>query len=218
MGNPYEESQDIDISTMTVFCFDPPTTCDQEAAVIRAFFYNKLYFKFNQLVFTPYTPEQVKARKKQIKEAEKREAQIQKGATWINNTLNNKNGSCSEIDPSIIHILKSYYLFNNNFDSHVLAKSIIKKSSINSPDQLFNVFVNAGIWDKNENVNLLAMQIPTVFSQEVLEQEKKLASNLMNFFEDPLRQVLTHIPLISIDGQSSLDFDDAISLENTESG
>jgi exoribonuclease-2 len=214
----HEESQDIDIPTMTVFCFDPPLTCDHEAAVIRAFFHDRLYFKFNQMVFTPYTPEQVIAKKRQIKEAEKRGLQIQKGAAWIDDVLGNKNGSSTQVDQTIIHILKSYYLFNNNFDSHVLAKNIIKKSSINSPEQLFNVFVNAGIWDKNENINLLAMQIPTVFSREVLEQEKKLASTLMNFFDDPLRQDLTNIPLITIDGQSTLDFDDAISLENTETG
>jgi len=213
-----EETGDIDISTMTLFCFDPPLTSDNEAAVIRAFFYNKLYFKFNKTIFIPYTPEQVKARKRQIKEAEKRELQIQRGALWINNILNNKNGSSTEVDKDIIHILKSYYLFNNNFDSHLVAKNIIKKSSINSPEQLFNIFVAAGIWDQNENINLLAMQIPTIFSKEVLEHEKKLTAVQTNFFKDPLRQDLTDLPLITIDGQSTLDFDDAISLENTENG
>ncbi|MCK5101049.1 MAG: RNB domain-containing ribonuclease, partial [Desulfobacteraceae bacterium] len=113
---------------------------------------------------------------------------------------------------------KSYYLFNNDFTSHLVAKNIIKKSSINSPEQLFNVFVKAGIWDQNENINLMAMQIPTHFSKDVLEQEKKLASSQTNFFDDPLRQDLTDVPLITIDGQSTLDFDDAISLENTDTG
>ena len=213
-----QETGDIDISTMTLFCFDPPLTSDNEAAVIRAFFYDKLYFKFNKTFFIPYTPEQIKARKRQIKEAEKKELQIQRGALWIDNVLNNKNGSSIEVDKDIIHILKSYYLFNNNFDSHLVAKNIIKKSSINSPEQLFNIFVAAGIWDQNENINLLAMQIPTVFSKEVLDHEKKLTAVQTNFFKDPLRQDLTDLPLITIDGQSTLDFDDAISLENTENG
>ena len=74
----HEESEDIDIETMTVFCFDPPVTSDHEAAVIRAFFYDRLYFKFNKTLFIPFTPEQVKAKKRQIQEAEKREIQIQK--------------------------------------------------------------------------------------------------------------------------------------------
>ncbi|WP_457553209.1 ribonuclease catalytic domain-containing protein, partial [Desulfobacula sp.] len=213
-----EEPEDIDISTMTLFCFDPPLTSDHEAAVIRAFFYDRLYFKFNQMLFTPYTAQQVKAKKKLTKETEKKELQIQKGAVWIDDVLNNKNGRSTEVDQKIIQILKSYYLFNNNSASHLLAKNIIKKSSINSPEQLFNVFVKAGIWDQNENINLLIMQIPTVFSRDVLEQEKKLASTQINFFDDPLRQDLTDIPLITIDGQSTLDFDDAISLVNTETG
>ncbi len=214
----HEESEDIDISTMTLFCFDPPLTCDHEAAVIRAFFHDRLYFKFNKMIFTPYTPRQVEAKKKQIKEAEKKEIMIRKGAAWINDVLNNKNGSNAGVDQNIIDILKSYYLFNNNSDSYLTAKHIIKKSPLNSPEQLFNVFVKAGIWDQNINTDLLARQIPTVFSRNVMEQEKKLALTRMDFFDDPLRKDLTDIPLITIDGQSTLDFDDAISLENTESG
>ncbi len=213
-----EESGDIDISTMTLFCFDPPLTSDNEAAVIRAFFYDRMYFKFNKTFFIPYTSEQVNAKKRQIKEADKKEMLIQRGAAWIDEVLNNKNGSSSEIDQDIVHILKSYYLFNNNFDSHLVARNIIKKSSINSPEQLFNIFVQSGIWDQNENINLLALQIPTVFSRDVLEHEKQLTGAQNNFFNDPLRQDLTDIPLITIDGQSTLDFDDAISLENTENG
>ena len=177
----YEESEDIDIPTMTLFCFDPPLTSDHEAAVIRAFFYDKLYFKFNKIIFTPYTPELVKAKKRQIKDAAKRELQIQKGAEWINDALNNKNESSSDVDQNIINILKSYYLFNNDFTSHLVAKNIIKKSSINSPEQLFNVFVKAGIWDQNENINLLAMQIPTHFSKDVLEQEKNWQALRLTF-------------------------------------
>jgi exoribonuclease-2 len=214
----HEESEDIDLETMTFFCFDPPITSDHEAAVIRAFFSDRLYFKFNKIFFIPFTPKQVKAKKRQIKEDEKRQIQVQKGAAWINDILNSKNGSDTPVDQDIIDILKSYYLFNNDSDSAGIAKNIIKNSPLNSPEQLFNVFVKAGIWDQNENTNLLSKQIPTNFSSDVLEQEKKLAEAQTNFLDDPLRKDLTDIPLITIDGQSTLDFDDAISLENTETG
>ena len=214
----HEESEDIDIPTMTLFCFDPPLTCDHEAAVIRAFFYDRFFFKFNKIIFAPYTTEQVENKKRQVQEDAKREIMIQKGAAWINDVINNKNGSNTAIDQDIINILKSYYLFDNNSDSCVIAKNIIKKSPLNSSEQLFNVFVKAGIWDQNKNTDLLVMQIPTHFSRDVLEQEKKITNTQVNFFDDPLRKDLTNIPLITIDGQSTLDFDDAISLENTETG
>jgi exoribonuclease-2 len=214
----HEEDGDIDIQTMTLFCFDPPLTSDHEAAVIRAFFHDRLYFKFNKIWFTACTPEQVKAKKRQIKEAEKREILIQKGAAWISDVLNNKNGSSTPFDPDIIDILKSYYLFNNNSDSFIVAREIVRKSALNSPEQLFNVFVKAGIWDQHTNIDLLTLQIPTVFSRDVLEQGKKLIGTQINFFDDPQRKDLTDTHLITIDGQSTLDFDDAISLENTDTG
>ncbi|MCF8136999.1 MAG: ribonuclease II, partial [Desulfotignum sp.] len=62
----HEESENIDLPAMTVFCFDPPLCSDHEAAVIRAVFYDRLYFKFNQNCFSPFTPAQVDAKKRQI--------------------------------------------------------------------------------------------------------------------------------------------------------
>ncbi len=67
----HEESEEIELPAMTIFCFDPPLGCDHEAAVIRAVFNDRLYFKFNQNCFSPFTPEQVDAKKRQIREAEK---------------------------------------------------------------------------------------------------------------------------------------------------
>jgi exoribonuclease-2 len=214
----HEESEDIDLATMTLFCFDPPLTCDHEAAVIRAFFTDRLYFKYNQMIFTPYSIKQVEAKKRQIKEDKRREIIINEGAAWINNVLDNRNGSNTDIDKRILKILQSYYLYGTDSGSYQTARNIIKNSPLNSPEQLFNVFVKAGIWDQNMNVTILSMQIPTQFSQEVLDYGKKLTDTRTNFFDDPLRQDLTNIPLITIDGQSTLDFDDAISLENTETG
>ena len=214
----HEESEDIELSTMTLFCFDPPLTPDHEAAVIRAFFHDRLYFKFSQMIFAPYSAEQVEGKKRQLKEAEKKERRIQDGAAWINDILNRKNGSSTAIDEATIDILKSFYLFGNDSEHAQTAKQIIKKSSLHSTEQLFHIFVKAGIWHQDENIHLLSLKIPTVFSSNVLEQEQSLITNPIHFSDDPLRKDLTHIPLITIDGQSTLDFDDAISLENTETG
>lgn len=214
----HEENEDIELSTMTLFCFDPPLTSDHEAAVIRAFFHDRLYFKFNHTIFAPYSAEQVEGKKRQIIEAEKKERQIQTGAAWINEIINQKNGSASVADEAVVEMLKSYYLFGNDSDHAQMAKQIVKRSGLHSPDQLFNIFIKSGIWHQDENIHLLSLKIPTVFSKDVLSKEEMLISQPVDFLSDPLRRDLTHIPLITIDGQSTLDFDDAISLENTETG
>ena len=79
----HEEDEEIDIPTMTYFCFDPPVSSDDEAAVLRAFFHDRLYFKFGKTGFRPYTPEQQEHKKKQEMEALRKERLIEKGGLWI---------------------------------------------------------------------------------------------------------------------------------------
>ncbi|MCF6246813.1 MAG: RNB domain-containing ribonuclease [Desulfobacula sp.] len=214
----HEEAEEIDISAMTCFCFDPPLTSDHEAAVIRAFLKDRLYFKFNRMMFRPYTPEQIKGKKRQAKEAEKKEILIKNGLEWILSLINNKNEGSSKVDNKTINILKNYFLFGTDSNTSHIAKAIIKQSPLNSVEQLFPLFVKSGVWNINENIDILAMQIPTTFSRDVLNQEDNLITSPINFLDDPKRKDLTDIPLITIDGQSTLDFDDAISLEKTDTG
>ncbi len=215
----HEESGDIDISTMTLFCFDPPLTPDHEAAVIRAFFNDRLYFKFNQILFAPFTPEQVAAKKKQIKEAEKKERLIQKAVTWLS-AMQSESGDSGPgpCDPEVLDILKAYYLFGNDADNASIARQMIKNAGLGSPDPLFDFFVRSGIWHPDENIDLLSMEVPTTFPREVHDAAKKLVLTQTDIFHDPVRRDFTHIPMITIDGQSTLDYDDAISLEHTEQG
>ncbi len=214
----HEEQGEIDISTMTLFCFDPPLDSDHEAAVIRAFFKDRLYFKFNKQVFTPLSEKQVEARQRQIKKEKETELLIQQGSAWINETLNRKNGSQPQANPRVVEVLTAYYLFGNDSPSHSTARQMIKRSPLNTPDQLFSIFTKAKVFDPDENTALLSMQIPTVWSEDVLEKEARIIEARSDFSNDPLREDLTAIPLITIDGQSTLDFDDAISLENLEDG
>lgn len=213
----HDEPEEIDISAMTLFCFDPPLTSDHEAAVIRAFFNDRLYFKFNKLIFLPYTQDQMEKRRRQIQEAERRETMVTKAAAWL--TRLQKHDSLPDLpEPQIIQILKDYYLFGNEANMASTAKQMIKKSGLSVVDQLFPLFVKAGIWDEDENLDLLSMQIPVNFSKEVMAAAIHLSKTATQVFDDPKRKNLTHLPLITIDGQSTQDYDDAISLETTENG
>jgi len=213
----HEDPEEIDISAMTLFCFDPPLTPDHEAAVIRAFFNDRLYFKFNKVIFCPFTEAQVEAKKRQIREEEKREALINKGAAWLAQ-LRDRDSVSGEQDPALIEILKNYYVFGNDAPKAFVAKKIIKKSGLSSPDRLFELFVKAGIWDVDENLDLVSFQIPTSFSPKVNKAAEYLCKVSPLVFDDPKRKDLTDLPLITIDGQSTQDYDDAISLETTENG
>lgn len=213
----HDDPQEIDISAMTLFCFDPPLTPDHEAAVIRAFFNDRLYFKFNKVIFLPFTEKQVETKKRQIREEERRNALITKGADWLIR-LRDQDDVAAAPDPVLLKILKDYYIFSNDAEKSFVAKAIIKKSGLGSSDRLFELFVKAGVWDADENLELLSLKIPTAFSTEVSRAAEHLRKTAPLVFNDPKRKDLTNLPLITIDGQSTQDYDDAISLETTENG
>jgi len=53
------EQQWVDLETMTAFCFPDAPNGDHQSAVVRAFFEDRLYFKFNPERFFPNSEEQV---------------------------------------------------------------------------------------------------------------------------------------------------------------
>jgi len=212
----HEDEEPIELETMTSFCFDPPVTPDHEAAVLRAFFTDKLYFRFNRDSFTPNSPAQVEMRLRQIHEAEKKEQLIEQGAAWLKEL---EKGILSPVpDPEIQNILQEYYIYEKESRSASDARAIMAKTGTDSPQQLFNHLVKASIWHYDENIDLIRMDIPVSFPQEVHDQSRKLILNHEDFISDPKRRDLRDLPLITIDGQSTLDYDDAISLQRDDNG
>ncbi len=214
-----DENEEIDIPTMASFCFDPPMVQDYEAAVIRAFFRDRLYFKFRKTGFTPYSQEQLEIKKQQIKEEEERNHLIEKGAAFIKSVLSGKNDIIENADEQILDILKNYYLMEKESTTAAIAKAMITKADLKIPDQIFNILVMAGVWEKDENVDLLRMGIETEFTKTVLKRVDALEPSLLaDLAEDPKRIDFTDQAVITIDGQSTLDFDDAISFEKNDDG
>ncbi len=208
----HEEGEEIELESMTLFCFDPPLTSDHEAAVIRAFFKDRLYFKFGKNKFIPYSDDEIQHRLKLARATEKKEQIVLQGVEWIKGITdhNIRNNTC---DPEVLDVLKSYYIFEKESKNATTAKAIISKAGIGSSEKIFDILVQAGIWDKNENIDLLRMDISSQYPDNVLKRVDEIIKSAPEFINDPIRKDFTNIPCITIDGQSTLDYDDAISLE-----
>lgn len=212
----HEDEEAIDLETMVSFCFDPPVTPDHESAVIRSFFNDKLYFKFNKDSFTPNAPTQIEIRLRQLHEEKIKGELIDQGAAWLKEI--DKGIILPVPDPEIQHILQDYYIHEKDSRCAADARAIMAKNGTDSPQQIFSHLVKAGIWDQNENIELIRMDIPVDFPQAVHDQSNQLILSHEDFISDPKRRDLRDIPLITIDGQSTLDYDDAISLQKTDNG
>ena len=206
----------IDLETMTEFCFPDSPGGDHESAVIRAFFDDRLYFKFNLDRFFPNSARQVERLTAQRQDEYSKKRIIELGGDWLKSLLNGTPppANLTQADTlEIIHILKTYYLFENESKNHALAKALISKSGLERTTGLFPLLVKLKVFDENENIDLLRFEIAVDFDSAILEDAENLAATRRNFTSDGLRRDLTSLSLMTIDGQSTLDFDDALSIE-----
>lgn len=207
------EQEWIDLGTMTEFCFPDNPTNDNESAVVRAFFNNRLYFRFDHDRFFPNSEEQVERKAAQEKEAARRNQIIEEGGVWLKSVLNDSNPSLPDDKLEIATILKSLYIFEKECKQYDLGKAIIARAGIDPEEGIFKVLVRLGVFDKNENIDLYRYGISTSFSDNVMERTTELVSSTQAVVADNKRKDLTMLSLMTIDGQATLDFDDAISIE-----
>ncbi|MBT8332201.1 MAG: RNB domain-containing ribonuclease [Deltaproteobacteria bacterium] len=211
----------IDLATMTEFCFPESPSGDHEAAVMRALFNDRLYFKFNPDGFRPNSEKQVELLAAQRKAAQRKQEVTEACGSWLKSILN----STGPIDPAsvtplvqeFIEILRSYYLFGKESKDDTIARSMMARAGVESLQDIFRVLVRLGVFKENENLELLRHQVSADFNETVLTRAAQLVSSKpMGAVAE--RRDLTHMSLMTIDGQGTLDFDDAISIEEKDDG
>jgi len=209
----HSEQEWIDMPTITGLCFPNNATSDHESAVIRALFQNRLYFKFNQDRFYPYTEEQVERMMAQAEEAARKIRMIEQGTEWLKAILNGKDLPITDKASAFIEILKSSFLFGNASEHYTLCKEMLSKSGISNMEDVFAILVKLNVFDKNENVDLYRMEIPTTFTEKTLEHVTKITKPAKTHLDNG-REDLTCLNIMTIDGPDTQDFDDALSIEN----
>ncbi len=208
------EREWIDLATMTALCFPNNATSDHESAIVRAFFVNRLYFKFDHHRFFPNSVERVEQIKAQNRKAEHRRHKIEISSRWLQDALKNEKPSLPQPPAGLVPMLQAYYIDSKTTASNGLCQAILKKAGLEDPERIFFVLTKLGVWDQNENIDLLRYDIPTTFSETIRSNAASLIDRARDPRTDAQRRDLTALPAITIDGQSTLDFDDALSLEN----
>jgi len=212
------EQEWIDLGTMTAFCFPKNTTSDHEAAVVRAFFDNRRYFKFKNDEFFPHSEAHVEHLLAREKEAARRRELIQEGGDWLRRSLadpaartaaNNGNNA-----KEFAAILKAYCIFGKDSPTYDVGRAIAAAAGIDRPEDAFARLVQLGIMDRDENIELVREGIADAFAPEVLAQADRVAGRSRLFEAGGPRRDLTDLPLMTIDGQATLDYDDALSIQD----
>jgi len=207
------EREWIDLETMTAFCFPNEPTDDNEAAVNRAFFRNRLYFKFDRRQFFPYSEEQVEQLLERKKEEERRREMIDAGSKWLERIKTQPGKAISADGTPFVDIVKSLYLFGKDSTEYDIGKEMLSNAGIKDSDHIFQILVDLGVFCEDENVDLLKLRLPVRFPEPVRSQADHLLSTIDTVSANGLRKDMTALSLMTIDGQGTMDYDDAISIE-----
>jgi exoribonuclease II len=220
LWNVLNSEQDwIDLATLTEFCFPEGPSGDHESAVMRALFDDRLYFKFNPKGFQPNSEKQVERLAAQRQREERKNKLIEAGTIWLKSVLNStgsvesRSASPSNDIPVLIEILKSYYLYANDCKEFAIARAMTNRAGVKNTHDIFRILVKLGVFDPDENIELHRCDVSVEFPEPVAAAaEQVVRSNPLDSTTDARRD-LTQLPLMTIDGQGTLDFDDAISIE-----
>lgn len=208
------EQEWIDLATMTEFCFPDDPTDDKTSAVVRAFFKDRLYFKFSQDRFFPNSEERVEQIHLQAREAERKRRLIETGADWLKTVMNDGPVELPAGKNRLVEIITSYYCFEKESSDHAVAKAMLTRAGIRDKEDIFRILVKQGIWDQNENIDLYRHDIPIAFPEEVTQRACALVESASSASFESGRRDMTGLAVMTIDGQSTLDFDDALSIED----
>ena len=208
----------VDLETMTGLCFPENSNGDHEAALIRACFENRVYFKFNYESFFPHAAGEVEKNIAREQEKARRQQLIENGGDWFKQLVAGEAPAPPESFHYIVEALKSYYLFGKESNYYSIGKSILSHAGVESPDKIFDVLVRLGVWTLNQNLELDRFEISVDFSGPVSETASHLPSVDYTDIGKSIRKDLTGLELMTIDGQGTLDYDDALSIEPLENG
>jgi len=196
-----------------LFFGDDPTD-DQGSAFLRSVIADRLYFKYKAGEIHVHSPETVE----QIKLMQEKERQKKNFITSNTSALRYtwKEGEIPanwEGRESTLQILQDYYLFDKEAPEYDMARKLIKNAQLTGPHDIFHLLVKAGVWEKNENIPLLKHDIPTVFSETVLNEVKKIEIPSIKNLSETKRRDFRDLPIFTIDGPTTRDFDDALHIE-----
>ncbi len=206
------EEKDLTFSPQFLadLCFGGQANDDQVSALLRGVFNDPIYFKFRDNQIHAHTPEVVEQLLFKLEQARQRQNMLQVGAAALRALMIGEQPTAWP-EQDCLQVIGDHYLFDKESADWELARELLKEAGLNHPHDAFSLMVRAGRWQEDENIHLLRHQVPVAFSEESLAQAQAIVATT-GIVPQEGRLDLRHLPIITIDGASTRDFDDALHL------
>jgi exoribonuclease II len=186
---------------------------DRVAAFLRCVFEDRLYFKYKEGMVIAH-PAEVVAQLQLRRERElRKEAVLTSGARGLMQLAQGQEPADWPEREACLRLLADYYLFDNEAPESETARELLKRARLTKPHDPFHLLVRAGVWSPHENIPLLRQELPLEFSAAALACADSFPEPDQETLAVRGRRDLTGLPLLTIDGAATRDYDDALHLE-----
>ncbi|MEJ2135586.1 MAG: ribonuclease catalytic domain-containing protein [Desulfofustis sp.] len=214
-----ENTDTFDPDFLAELIFGRSADDDIVSAFLRSVFNDKLFFKYREGKIKVHSPEKVEQLRLRLEKEALKEELVHKGSELLRHIDSGeiKEADFSPLDEQVIGLLQNYYLHGSEAQEADLARKILKQSGCTRPHDIYHLCVKAGVWNVNENLPLLRADLPVSFSTQARHRaEAILQCGNASLFDDPDRHDLTHLKPLTIDGATTLDFDDALTVQEQD--
>ncbi|MCP4666239.1 MAG: RNB domain-containing ribonuclease, partial [Deltaproteobacteria bacterium] len=205
-----DEDESFDLPYLAHLVFGDVVTDNHLSALMRTLFEDRLHFKMKDGRFLPNSEETVDNILKKREEETLREEKLLQGSLWLKELGNGKELEDPPCREEVVALLTQLALFGKEAADYKYGKELLAKAGISDMREARTLLIRLGLWEEDENLELLRSGIDTSFSKMHLEESNRLSGMDMDKkgYED-----LRDLPVLTIDGPLTRDFDDALSLE-----
>jgi exoribonuclease-2 len=192
---------------------------DEVAAVGRLLREDRFLFRKKDDLVVPNPPEVV-AQLKELHELElARRREMAEIGAWLQAV---SGGRELEARPPwrerVVALLRQMTLFGAEAPDFAQGKAYLDLAHLNPAEAPFRLLVRLGVFQEDEDLDLYRLEVPLEYSTEALTQTRQMAGSATPDPYAACRRDLTGLEVITIDGEHTRDFDDALSLEELPDG
>ena len=208
-----EEGASFSPDFLAELAFGEDATDNHVAAFLRAIFVDRLYFKYKEGMVLAHSPEAVDALRLKQEREKGQEALMSTGAMGLKRLWEGDATSAWPERDRCLSLLSDYYVFGSEAEESELARELLKKAGLTGPHDIYHLLIKAGVWQPHENVALLRYAIPVEFSEALTAAASQVPEPLAEELIGRSRRDFRALPLLTIDGASTRDYDDALHVE-----
>ena len=204
------ERESFDNKYLAQLVFGEVIADDHVSAIVRALFEDHVYFKMKDSRFFPNSEGKVDQIKKQEEENALKAKKLEQGSAWLKQVQEGNKTDGPSCRDEIIDLLVQMALYGNDAQEFKYGKELLSRAGITDIRKSREMLIMLGIWEEDENLDLIRLGINTSFTKRQLDESATVAQAE---FDRTEREDLRDIPAFTIDGPLTRDYDDALSLE-----